>query len=76
MRRAINLLSATVMALIAIAIFPEFLDMWDTRDFFGVPGVFTAPWWPIKLTILCSASLCALIFALKVLSRTGEDRPQ
>ena len=65
MRRAINTLSAIVMTLIAIAIFPEFLDMWETQDFFGIPGIFTAPWWPVKLTILCSAVLCAAIFALK-----------
>jgi TRAP-type mannitol/chloroaromatic compound transport system permease small subunit len=75
MRRAINTLSAVVMTLIAIAIFPEFTDMWETQDFFGIPGIFTAPWWPIKLTILCSAALCAVIFALKVISKTGSDRP-
>ena len=63
------------MTLIAIAIFPEFIDMWHTQDFFGIPGVFTAPWWPIKLVILISAALCAMIFALKVLSRTGSDDP-
>lgn len=76
LRRAINAISAIMMGLIAVAIFPEFLDMWDTQDFFGVPGIFTAPWWPIKLTILCSAALCALIFALKVVSRSGSDIPQ
>ena len=58
----INLLSAAVMALVTLAIFPEFLEMWESDDFFGIPGVFTAPWWPIKLTILCSAGLCTIIF--------------
>ena len=76
LRRAINLLSAVVMTLIAITMFPEFFDMWETQDFFGVPGIFTAPWWPIKLTILCSATLCAMIFALKVISKTGSDAPE
>lgn len=75
LRRVINTGSSIIMALIAIAIFPEFLDMWETQDFFGVPGIFTAPWWPIKLTILCSAALCALIFALKVLGKSGSDKP-
>ncbi len=75
LRRIINTGSAIIMTLIAIAIFPEFLDMWETKDFFGVPGIFTAPWWPIKLTIFCSAALCALIFALKVLGRSGSDKP-
>ncbi|MGJ8546487.1 MAG: TRAP transporter small permease subunit [Sulfitobacter sp.] len=75
LRRLINLLSATIMALIAVAILPEFTEMWASQDFFGIPGVFVAPWWPIKLTILLSAALCAVIFALKVLSRTGSDTP-
>ena len=59
---AINLLSAAVMGLVTLAIFPEFMEMWESDDFFGIPGVFTAPWWPIKLTILCSAALCTFIF--------------
>lgn len=67
-RHAIDLVSAIFMTLIAIAIWPEFTEMWKTRDYFGVPGVFTAPWWPIKLTIFVSAALCALIFVLKVLT--------
>gem|GEM_PF-108114 len=69
----INLLSASVMALVTVAIFPEFLDMWETDDFFGIPGVFTAPWWPIKLTVLCSAALCTIIFFLKTC--VAEDKP-
>ena len=77
-RRAINLVSATFMTLVAIAIFPEFLKMWQTNDFFGVPGVpgvpgvFTAPWWPVKLTIFASAVLAALIFSLKVLGMSPD----
>lgn len=69
----INLLSATVMALIAITMYPEFIDMWETQDFFGIPGVFTAPWWPIKLAIFCSAALCALLFFIKIISVHDKD---
>ncbi|MGB1257327.1 MAG: TRAP transporter small permease subunit [Thiolinea sp.] len=76
LRRIINLLSAIIMALITVAIFPEFTEMWETRDFFGIPGVFTAPWWPIKLTILCSAALCTLIFLFKVLKKRQQKTPQ
>ncbi len=63
----INTVAGIFMLLIAIAIWPEFIEMLETRDYFGVPGVFTAPWWPIKLTIFLSASLCSLIFFLKVI---------
>ncbi len=66
LQRAIDTLSAVFMALVAVAIFPEFTEMWHTKDYFGVPGVFTAPWWPIKLVILLSAALCTLLFVLKV----------
>lgn len=64
--RAIDLFSLTFMAIIAIAIYPEFVEMWETQDFFGIPGVFTAPWWPVKLVILLSACLCALHFIIHV----------
>ncbi|PLW78982.1 TRAP transporter small permease subunit [Cohaesibacter celericrescens] len=67
-RHVIDCVSAVFMCLIAIAIWPEFHDMWQSNDYFGVPGVFTAPWWPIKLVIFLSACLCTVIFILKVLS--------
>ena len=51
LRRIINALSAIFMGLIAYITFPEFLHMWDTQDYFGVPGLFTLPWWPVKLVI-------------------------
>jgi len=64
--KVINLIACVFMLLIAIAIWPEFLDMFETKDYFGVPGVFTAPWWPIKLVIFISACLCCILFALKL----------
>lgn len=74
LRRIINALSAIFMGLIAYIMFPEFIKMWGTQDFFGIPGVFTVPWWPIKLVIASGSALACLIFALKVI--TAQDRPQ
>lgn len=71
-RRVIDAVSSTLMVLIAIAIWPEFIDMFETKDYFGIPGVFTAPWWPIKLTIFLSAVLCSLILLFKVI--LGEEK--
>lgn len=34
-------------------------------EYFGTPGIFTAPWWPAKLAIFFSATLCSLLFLLK-----------
>jgi TRAP-type mannitol/chloroaromatic compound transport system permease small subunit len=73
-RRIINAVSAIFMGLIAYIMFPEFLHMWNTQDYFGVPGLFTLPWWPVKLVIACGTALACLLFALKVI--TGQDRPQ
>ncbi len=36
-------------------------------EYFGTPGIFTAPWWPARLAIAFSVSLCAIIFAFKAL---------
>jgi TRAP-type C4-dicarboxylate transport system permease small subunit len=74
MRRIINAISAIFMGLIAYIMFPEFIKMWGTNDFFGVPGVFTVPWWPIKLVIAGGSALTCVIFTLKVI--TAQDRPQ
>ena len=64
--KIIDAVSATLMALIAYAIWPEFTDAWRTGDYFGTPGIFTAPWWPVKLAIFFSATLCCLIWLGKV----------
>ena len=74
LRRIINAISAIFMALIAYVTFPEFLRMWETQDYFGVPGLFTLPWWPVKLVIACGTALACVIFVLKVV--TAQDRPQ
>ena len=74
MHNLIDCVAAVFMLLVAIAIWPEFTDMLESRDYFGVPGVFTAPWWPIKLVIFFSAALCVLMFVLKVAVRL-TDRP-
>lgn len=77
LRRAIDAVAFVFMLLIAIAIWPEFTEMLETRDYFGVPGVFTAPWWPIKLVIFLSAAMCALLFLLKVVlpAPPSADKP-
>ena len=71
--RFIDTLSAILMLLVAITIWPEIGDAWESQDFFGTPGIFTAPWWPVKLVIFISAALCSLVFALKAIS--GNRRP-
>ncbi|MEO0486843.1 MAG: TRAP transporter small permease [Pseudomonadota bacterium] len=73
MSRVIDAASGTFMILVAYAMWPEFLEMWETQDFFGVPGVFTAPWWPVKLVIFASACLCTVHFALRIIFQAREE---
>lgn len=73
LRRIINACAAIFMGLIAYITFPEFLHMWQTQDYFGVPGLFTLPWWPVKLVITFGTALSCIIFAIKVI--TAQDRP-
>ena len=42
-------------------------------EYFGTPGIFTAPWWPAKFAIFFSVTLCAIIFLLK--AATGSRKP-
>lgn len=42
-------------------------------EYFGTPGIFTAPWWPAKLAIFFSVTLCSIIFLLK--AATGSREP-
>jgi len=67
-KRFIDSLSMLLMVLIAVAMWPEFVEMYETKDFFGMRGIFMAPWWPIKLIIFLSATLCAILFFFKVIS--------
>ncbi len=73
LQRAVDAVAAIFMSLVVYAIWPEFLKMWASQDYFGVPGVFTAPWWPIKLVILASGVLCALLFIIKIVSAMPDS---
>ena len=74
-RRLINATSAVLMLLVAITIWPEFVEAWQTNDFFGTPGIFTAPWWPVRLVIFLSAVLCFLIWSALTFASDPEGRP-
>ena len=73
--RGIDLISAAFMTIVAIAMWPEFVEMWESQDFFGVPGVFTAPWWPVKLVIFLSAVMCTIHFLLRVINISTGGQP-
>lgn len=43
-------------------------------DYFGTPGILTAPWWPAKLAIFFGVTLCMILFALKAI--LGDRVPE
>lgn len=45
----------------------DFSDGWARCDYFGTPGVFTAPKWPLHLATFFGVLLCSIIFGLKAL---------
>lgn len=51
----------------------QFQDGWNRCEYYGTPGIFTAPWFPVKFVIAFSVTLCAIIFFFKVLM--GAPKP-
>lgn len=90
--RLIDAVAGIFMAIVTWAIWPEFLDSFESChfftqpefgpapsgdlladlsaaiarcDYFGTPGIFTAPWWPARLAIVFGVGLSAVILILK-----------
>ncbi len=47
--------------------FADLNEAFGRCDYFGTPGIFTAPWWPAKLAICFGVMLCSVIFFLNAL---------
>ncbi len=48
-------------------IWTDLKDGFARCDYFGTPGILTAPWWPAKLAIFFGVLLSAILFAFKTL---------
>lgn len=44
-------------------------------EYYGTPGIFTAPWFPVKFAIAFSVTLCSIIFMFKAYMGHGEPVP-
>ena len=60
------LLGAVIFGLIVRATWPNLLRSIDRSEFFGVPGLFTIPTWPIRLIMVVGASAVVLVYLLKI----------
>lgn len=57
----------------------RFAGGWARCEYYGTPGIFTAPWFPVKLAIAFSATLCAIMFLFRAVigeeESSGSDLP-
>ena len=44
-----------------------FVEASSDCDYFGTPGIFTAPWWPARLAIFFGVTMACIIFGLKAI---------
>lgn len=52
--------------------FQDLSDAWARCEYFGTPGVFTAPKWPLHVATLIGVFLCAGVFLLKTILGNPE----
>ena len=59
-----NLLGAVVMLIIFYGSLPLMMRAWSQGLFFGIPGVFTAPEWPIRVAVVAGCFMLAIQFLI------------
>ena len=68
-----DLLALAVVAVIVRATWPMFLRAWERDEFVGAVGDFTAPVWPVKLTLLVGGVMLIAQFAARIWRRHAGD---
>ena len=66
---AFDLIGMAVLWVIVSGTWPIFTRAWVRGDFIGAIGDFTAPTWPVKLTLILGGSLLILQFAARIWRR-------
>lgn len=64
-----DLISMAVVWVIVATTWPIFTRAWERGEFIGAVGDFTAPTWPVKLTILVGGTMLTLQFGARILRR-------
>ena len=71
---AIDAIGLMAFFLIAKASLPPLIESWETSEFFGTQGHFTAPSWPVRLTIVACSILAAVAFLVRIILRLIPNR--
>ena len=61
------LIGAAMFALIVRATWPLLQRSIERQEFFGVPGLFTMPTWPIRLIMVIGSTAVVLVYLVKAL---------
>lgn len=71
----LHLLGALALALVTVAVWPEFLRAVEIGDYVGAIADFTAPTWPVRLVMVVGSALTAITFLFLAWSdfRTALD---
>lgn len=69
LRSLFDLLGIAVVGIIVWTTWPLFVRAWERNDFVGAIGEFTAPTWPVKLTIVIGGTVLILQFAIQIIKR-------
>lgn len=64
-----DLAGMAIVGVIVWTTWPLFERAWIRNDFIGAIGEFTAPTWPVKLTILVGGTMLILQFGLRIVRR-------
>ncbi|MCB1341947.1 MAG: TRAP transporter small permease subunit [Pseudooceanicola sp.] len=64
-----DLIGVAVLWVIVSTTWPIFAKAWDTEEFIGALGDFTAPVWPVKLTLIVGGTVLILQFLARIWRR-------
>ena len=71
-----DLCGAAVTGVIVYATWPILARAWERSTFIGAIGDFTAPIWPVKVTVILGGAILTLQFLANVLRRHGYGAPR
>lgn len=78
LRAAFGLAGAFVCGVLVYASWPKLAAAWQTAEFIGVEGIFTAPIWPMRLFVVAGSLLTALqylVFVVEDLRVVAGGKP-
>ena len=67
-----DLAGAIIFTLIALGVWPSFVEAWNEKEVAGIPGDFSFVVWPFKLLIVCGALATSIEFVIQLFGKTVQ----